>query len=50
MLENSFSWIYQLEGAAQNLQFRNGHFMTITGHFFVNYTNIFHKTDGPTAF
>ena len=34
--KNSFSWIYQLEGYAHNLQFINGHFTTISGHFFAN--------------
>ena len=49
MLEDSFLWIYQLEGDIQNLQFINGHFMTISGHFFVNYMNIFHKTEISTV-
>ena len=44
MLENGFLWIYQLEDDAQNFQFINGRFTTIPGHFFVNYTNFFHKT------
>ena len=49
MLEDSFLWIYQLEGDIQNLQLINGHFMTISGHFFVNYMNIFHKTEISTV-
>ena len=48
MLENSFSWIYQFEGDAQNLQFINGLFTTISGHFFINFIKIFHKTEVPT--
>ena len=49
MLEDSLLWIYQLEGDIQNLQFINGHSMTISGHFFVNYMNIFHKTEISTV-
>ena len=30
---------------SENLSFKNGHFMTISGYFFVNYINIFHKTE-----
>ena len=32
----------------ENLSFKNGHFSTISGHFFANYINIFHKTGIPT--
>ena len=33
------------EKKSENLSFKNGHFMTISGYFFVNYINIFHKTE-----
>ena len=29
----------------ENLQLKNGHFMTLSGHFFTNYTKIFQKTE-----
>ena len=29
----------------ENLWLINGHFMTISGHFFANYIKIFHKTE-----
>ena len=31
---------------SKDTTFEFGHFMTISGHFFANYINIFHKTDG----
>ena len=47
MREKSFLWIYQLDGDAQNLQFINVRFTTISGHFFVNYKKICHKKEVP---
>ena len=29
----------------ENLSFKNGHFLTICGHFYGNYIDIFHKTE-----
>ena len=36
-----------LEGVSQNLELINGHFTTISGHFFANYMKIFYKTEVP---
>ena len=33
----------------ENLSFKNGHFSTISGHFFANYISIFHKTEIQTV-
>jgi hypothetical protein len=33
----------------QNLHLINGHFTTISGHFFANYMKIFHKTKVQTV-
>ena len=33
----------------ENLQLKNGHFMTLSGHFFANYTKIFQKTEIQTV-
>ena len=33
----------------QNLKLINGHFTTISGHFFANYVSIFHKTEIQTV-
>ena len=33
----------------ENLWLINGHFMTISGHFFANYIEIFHKTEIQTV-
>ena len=33
----------------ENLWLINGHFMTISGHFFANYIKIFHKTEIQTV-
>ena len=33
----------------ENLWLINGHFMTISGHFFANYMKIFHKTEIQTV-
>ena len=33
----------------ENLSFKNGHFLTICGHFFGNYIDIFHKTEIQTV-
>ena len=33
----------------ENLWLKNGHFMTIFGHFFTNYIKIFHKTEIQTV-
>ena len=38
----------ELEGVSQNLRIVNGRFKTTFGHFFVNYRNIFHKTEVQT--
>ena len=33
----------------ENLQLKNGHFITLSGHFFANYTKIFQKTEIQTV-
>jgi hypothetical protein len=33
----------------ENLSFKNGHFLTICGHFYGNYIYIFHKTEIQTV-
>ena len=33
----------------ENLSYKNGYFITISGHFFGNYINIFHKTEIQTV-
>ena len=37
------------EKKTANLSFKNGHFSTISGHFFASYINIFHKTEVQTV-
>jgi hypothetical protein len=33
----------------ENLSFKNGHFLTICGHFYGNYIDIFYKTEIQTV-
>ena len=48
--KESFSFFLQfVKKKPENLQLKNGHFMTISGHFFANYTKIFQKTEIQTV-
>jgi hypothetical protein len=43
-LVESLEWSYILQFDIKETTFNFGYFTTISGHFFANYINIFHKT------
>ena len=45
MMNKNIRLLNELETVSQNLQRINGRFTTISGHFFSNYMNIFHKSE-----
>ena len=48
--KQSFPFFYNfVKKKPENLQLKNGHFMTLPGHFFANYTKIFQKTEIQTV-
>ena len=45
MMNKNIRLLNELETVSQNLQLIYGRFTTISGHFFSNYMNIFHKSE-----
>ena len=45
----SFHFLRFCKKKTENLWLKNGHFMTISGHFFANYMKIFQKTEIQTV-
>ena len=46
--KSNFLFLQFVKKKSENLQLKNGHFMTLSSNFFANYTKIFQKTEIQT--
>ena len=48
-MSNFLFFLQFVKKKPENLQLKNGHFMTLSGHFFASYIKIFQKTEIQTV-